>query len=438
MSIFPNAKKHLNGPSIRHYRMRLGLTQEQAATQSGFTASVQSRTTAWSQLETGRRLRLPADRLVDVAKTLQVPVSMLFHPIDGRTDFSTIIPVGRLRELRIRLGLTAAEAGRRAGFSNPSQQWYRYEGSTIHSPRRETCNKLARALQATPAELTDITPETPESPRGISDWTQFTRKQLEDALQDKYDPEIHERQIGEAIMAGRPVKPSFRNDFPQALEHHYYRMGWEDGRAELATERGGVPAAPPPPPLPPAWTTGQRLARARVEAVRSLAAEIPDAPQTPADAPRYDSVGPLVHIPMPQWAKDDLAQQAVRATASTYDDDTFASTKILLKGYQCECLRDVFVKSDQGRYRCATCHRTSTAEEIKTELAAWGRDSELVELPYVPADLPPLPATGKCWECLEELGDTLPHGGHLPHCSKIRTTSTGMMTLTDRATLLDG
>lgn len=73
------------GDKIRERRKRLGISQQELAEAAGYTSKV-----AISRIESGQ-LNLTMDKLVAIAKCLDVPVSELLHAEEKRTDLDPII-----------------------------------------------------------------------------------------------------------------------------------------------------------------------------------------------------------------------------------------------------------------------------------------------------------------------------------------------------------
>ncbi len=60
-----------------------------------------------------------------------------------------------MKDLRESLGISQAEAGRKAGFGNrcPGQTWYAYETGKVTCPKRDTIERIAKALNVGVADL---------------------------------------------------------------------------------------------------------------------------------------------------------------------------------------------------------------------------------------------------------------------------------------------
>ncbi len=60
-----------------------------------------------------------------------------------------------VKDLRELLGISQAEAGRKAGFGGkcPGQTWYAYETGKVTNPRKSTLENIAKSLRVEVAEL---------------------------------------------------------------------------------------------------------------------------------------------------------------------------------------------------------------------------------------------------------------------------------------------
>ncbi len=60
-----------------------------------------------------------------------------------------------MKDLRESLGISQAEAGRKAGFGSkcPGQTWYAYETGKVTCPKRDTIERIAKALNVGVVDL---------------------------------------------------------------------------------------------------------------------------------------------------------------------------------------------------------------------------------------------------------------------------------------------